>query len=197
LENGSLAGNWALDPARSTAALRTKHMWGLAPVKGVFRSFEGGGSVSPTGEVTGQLALATGALDTNSKKRDAHLRSADFFLSEKYPAITFILEKLVSAVEGVTVSGVLTVRESSRPISFPASIAVAGDREVVLDATIQVDRSEFGVTTNKVGMLSMKNTVAIHAVFTKNLGPQHRPKVAAVGFYADRRVGALSRRQLT
>jgi polyisoprenoid-binding protein YceI len=168
LGNGSLAGDWALDPARSAATLRSKHMWGLAPVKGVFRSIEGGGTVSPTGGVTGQIAFATGALDTKSKKRDAHLRSADFFEAEKYPAITFALGKLVPVDEGVTVSGDLTVRDQTRPISFPATVALAGEGEVVLDAAVLVDRSEFGVITNKMGMLSMKNTIAIHAVFTRS-----------------------------
>jgi polyisoprenoid-binding protein YceI len=168
LENGSLAGNWALDPARSTAALRSKSVWGLIAVKGVFGSIEGGGTVSPAGEVTGRIALATGSLDTKNSKRDDHLRSDDFFLAEKYPAITFTLDKLVPASEGVTVSGTLTVRETSRPISFPATVALAGDGEVVLDATVQVDRSEFGLTWNQMGMSSMKNTVTIHAVFTRN-----------------------------
>lgn len=168
LENGSLAGNWALDPARSTAALRSKSMWGFVPVKGVFRSIEGDGRVAPTGEVNGRIALATGSLDTKNKKRDTHLRSDDFFLSEKYPAITFTVDKLVPASEGVTVSGVLTVRDQSRPISFPATVALAGDGEVALDATVQVDRSEFGLTWNQLGASSMKNTVIIHAVFTKN-----------------------------
>jgi polyisoprenoid-binding protein YceI len=168
LENGSLAGDWALDPARSTAALRSKSMWGLVPVKGAFRSIEGGGQVSPAGEVTGRIALATGSLDTKNKKRDTHLRSDDFFLSEKYPTITFTLEKLVPASEGVTVSGTLTVRERSRSISFPATVTLAGDGEVVLDAAVQVDRSEFALTWNQMGAASMKNTVTIHAVFTKN-----------------------------
>ena len=36
LDNGSLAGTWTLDPARSTATLRSKSVWGLAPVKGAF-----------------------------------------------------------------------------------------------------------------------------------------------------------------
>jgi polyisoprenoid-binding protein YceI len=167
LENGSLAGDWALDPARSMVTLRSKHMWGLAPVTGVFRSVEGGGTVSPAGQVTGGLALATGALDTKNQKRDAHLRSGDFFLTDEYPAITFALDKVVPADEGVTVSGVLTVRDQSRPTSFPAAVTLAGDGEAVLDATVLVDRSEFGVTVNKMGMLSMKNRVTIHAVFTK------------------------------
>jgi polyisoprenoid-binding protein YceI len=168
LASGTLAGSWTLDPARSTATLRTKSIWGLAPVKGVFRELEGGGTVSPEGEVTGRVALATGALDTKNAKRDTHLRSADFFLSEKYPAITFSLDKLVPASDGVTVSGTLTVRETSRPISFPASVTLAGDGEALLDATVQVDRSEFGLTWNQMGAASMKNTITIHAVFTRS-----------------------------
>ena len=168
LENGSLAGNWALDPARSTATLRSKSMWGLVPVKGVFGRIEGGGTVSPAGQVTGRITLPTEALDTKNKKLDTHLRSGDFFLTEKYPAITFALDKLVPADEGVTVSGVLTVREASRPISFPATVTLTGDDEVTLDATVQIDRSDFGLSFNQMGMLSMKNTVTIHAVFTKS-----------------------------
>ncbi len=38
----------------------------------------------------------------------------------------------------------------------------------MLDATVQVDRSEFGLTWNQLGMTSMKNTITIHAVFTKS-----------------------------
>jgi polyisoprenoid-binding protein YceI len=168
LGNGSLAGDWALDPIRSTATLSTKHGWGLAAVRGVFRDIEGGGSVSPAGEVTGRIALATGSLDTKSRKRDEHLRSADFFDTENYPAITFTLEKLVPAGEGVTVSGRLTVRDHSGPLSFPATVVLAGDGEAVVDATVLIDRAQFGVTINKLGMLSMKNTVVVHAVFTKS-----------------------------
>src|ERR1700722_3466194 len=113
LANGSLAGNWTLDPARSTATLRSRSMWGLVPVKGVFREIEGGGTISPAGEVTGRIVLAAEAVDTKVAKRDTHLRSADFFHAEKYPAITFTLDKLEPAGDGVSVSGTLTVRERS------------------------------------------------------------------------------------
>lgn len=169
LANGSLAGNWTLDPARSTATLRSKSMWGLVPVKGVFREIEGGGTISPTGEVAGRIVLATGALDTKMGKRDTHLRSADFFHAEKYPAITFALDKIEPAGDGVTVSGTLTVRETSRPITFPATVTLAGDGKVVLDATVEVDRTDFGLTWNQMGgMASTKNTISIHAVFTRS-----------------------------
>jgi polyisoprenoid-binding protein YceI len=168
LTDGSLAGHWTLDPARSTATLRSKSVWGLVAVKGAFRDLEGSGTVSPAGEVTGSIALAAGSLDTKNAKRDTHLRSADFFLAEKYPAITFSAGTIVPASQGVTVSGTLTVRDVSRPLSFPATVALAGDNEVVLDATVPVDRSEFGLTWNQLGMVSMHNAITIHAVFTRS-----------------------------
>jgi polyisoprenoid-binding protein YceI len=168
LANGSLVGNWTLDPARSTATLRSKSMWGLVPVKGVFRDLEGSGTVTPEGEVSGSVALATGSVDTKNAKRDKHLRSADFFLSEEHPAIVFALAKLPPAGDEVTVSGTLTVRERSLPITFPATVTLTGDGEALLDATVQVDRSEFGLTWNMMGMASMMTTITVHAVFTKN-----------------------------
>jgi polyisoprenoid-binding protein YceI len=167
LADGSLAGNWKLDPARSTATLRSKSMWGLVPVKGVFRDLDGSGTVSATGEVTGSITVPTGSLDTKNARRDKHLRSEDFFLSDKFPAITFTLDKLTPASTGAVLSGTLTVRDRSRPVTFNAEASPAGDGDVALDATIQVDRSEYGLTWNQLGMTSMKNTITIHAVFTR------------------------------
>jgi polyisoprenoid-binding protein YceI len=157
-----------LDNDRSTAALRSKSMWGLASVRGAFRELEGTATISPAGEVTGHLAVATGSIDTSNRKRDTHLRSNDFFLSEEYPAITFTVSSLTPADEGASVSGTLTVREQSRPITFPASVSRLDDGAIALDATLQIDRSEFGLTWNQLGMASMKNTITIHAVFTKS-----------------------------
>jgi len=168
LGDGSLAGHWTLDPGRSSATLASKSVWGLVPVKGTFHTLEGGGTISPTGEVTGSIALGAESVDTKNSKRDVHLRSADFFHSEKFPQITFSVEDVVPASEGVTVSGTLTVRDRSRQISFPATVEAAGDGDITLDATVAVDRSEFGLTWNQMGMSSMKNTIAIHAVFNKD-----------------------------
>jgi polyisoprenoid-binding protein YceI len=168
LGDGSLAGHWTLDPGRSSATLRSKSVWGLVTVKGTFGQLEGNGVISPEGAASGSIKLAADSLDTKQKKRDAHLRSADFFHSDEHPHITFTVDKVVPADEGVTVSGTLAVRDRSRPITFPATVGLAGDGEIALDATVQVDRSEFGLTWNQLGMSSMKNTIGIHAVFTKD-----------------------------
>ncbi len=87
LADGSLAGRWNLDPSRSSVKLRSRSMWGLAPVKGAFGQVSGEGVVSATGEVSGTIAVASASVDSKIKKRDQHLRSAEFFDSETYPQI--------------------------------------------------------------------------------------------------------------
>lgn len=168
LADGSLAGKWLLDSERSTVTLRSKSMWGLAPVKGVFHEVEGTGTISPEGEIAGQISVAAGSVDTKNRKRDTHLRSDDFFLSEKYPAITFTVSSLTPASGGASVSGTLTVREQSHTMTLPATTAQLDDGAIALDVVLHVDRSDYGLTWNQMGMASMKNTITIHAVFTKS-----------------------------
>jgi polyisoprenoid-binding protein YceI len=143
-------------------------MWGLAPVNGQFRSLSAGGTVSPTGEITGRFAMATASVDTKSAKRDDELRGADFFLSEKYPEIVFSLESLATADQDVTLSGTLAVRDTRRRISFPAKAVLSGDGQLAIDAEVEVDRSEYGMTVNHLRMVKMECSVTLHAVFTKS-----------------------------
>ena len=167
LASGALAGNWTLDPARSTVTLRSKSMWGLVPVKGAFRQVSGRGTVSPAGEVSGRIEVGAASIDTGMARRDHHLRSGDFFLSDKYPVIAFDLDRITVTGDGVTVAGKLSGWLRSRTVRVPATAAVAGDGEVVLDGTVQVNRADFGLTWSQLGMASTHNTIAIHAVFTR------------------------------
>ena len=59
LQHGVLAGDWTLDPARSSVRLKAKVM-GLIPVNGVFREVTGTGTVRPDGAVSGTLTVAAG-----------------------------------------------------------------------------------------------------------------------------------------
>jgi polyisoprenoid-binding protein YceI len=167
LNDARLAGSWTLDPSRSTVALRSKSMWGLAPVKGVFRQVTGEGTVSPAGEVSGAITVAAASVDTKNSKRDTHLRSADFFDSDTYPHITFRVDQIRPSGQGVTVTGTLTVRDRTRPVSFDATASVVDAGEAWLDAEVHVNRSDFGLAWNQMGMASMNNKIAIRAVFTR------------------------------
>jgi polyisoprenoid-binding protein YceI len=81
LVDGALAGEWVLDPRRSSIRLKSRSMWGLAPVNGVFSEVSGNGTVSADGEVSGTVRVAAASIDTRNARRDAHLRSAGFGLT--------------------------------------------------------------------------------------------------------------------
>jgi polyisoprenoid-binding protein YceI len=167
LADAALAGNWTLDASRSTVSLRSKSMWGLVPVKGVFRQASGQGTVSPAGDVSGTVTVSAASIDTKNKKRDTHLRSADFFDSDTYPDITFTVDRAKPSGQGVTVSGSLTVRDLTKPLTFDATVSAVSDDEISLAAEVQINRADFGLTWNQMGMAAMHNTITVHAVFTK------------------------------
>jgi polyisoprenoid-binding protein YceI len=167
LDDAALAGSWVLDGARSTIGLRSKSMWGMASVKGAFGEVSGTGTVAADGQVTGAITVAAGSIDTKNKKRDVHLRSADFFDSDKHPDIVFTVTGIAPSGSGVAVTGQLTVRDQTRPVSFEAAVSAADATEVSLDAEVPFNRGDFGLTWNQMGMASMHNTLAIHAVFSR------------------------------
>jgi polyisoprenoid-binding protein YceI len=167
LTDASLAGSWILDSARSTVELKTRHTWGLRPLAGVFRQVSGQGTVSPSGEVSGTITVAAASVDTRHKKRDSDLRSRRLFDVSKYPAIVFAVDRISPAADAVTVEGKLTVRDQTRPLSFPVRVTLPGEDEVVLDGEAQVNRAEFGLTFNPLGMASMDNVIVVHAVLTR------------------------------
>jgi polyisoprenoid-binding protein YceI len=166
LKNGALAGGWVLDPRTSSILLKSKVM-GLVPVNGVFRQVSGNGTVSPDGQVSGTVTVAAASIDTNNTRRDTHLRSNDFFDSGNHPDITFTADGIRPSGQGVAVTGALTVRGRTRPLSFDAAASVQGDGEIWLDAKVHINRADFGLTWNLLGTVSMHNTLTIHAVFIR------------------------------
>ena len=166
LADGALAGEWVLDPRESSIRLRSRSM-GLIPVNGVFRDVSGNGAIAARGEVSGTVTVAAASIDTKNTRRDAHLRSADFFDSGNHPDITFTADDIQPSGRGVAVTGMLTVRGRTRPLSFDAAASVRADGGIRVDAQVHVNRADFGLTWNRMGMVSMNNTLIIHAVFTR------------------------------
>jgi len=167
LKDGTLAGEWALDPRQSSVRLRNKSMAGLVRVKGIFREVGGNATISADGKVSGTVTVAAASIDTKNTRRDSHLRTTDFFDSANYPDISFSADGIRPSGAGVAVTGALTVRDRTRALSFDAVASVQGDGVIWLDAEVDIDRADFGLTWNRLGMISMNNTLAIHAVFTR------------------------------
>jgi polyisoprenoid-binding protein YceI len=167
LADGKLAGAWTLDGAKSSVGLRTKSVWGLVKVNGVFGQVTGAAVISAAGEATGTITVAAASIDTGVKKRDDHLRSADFFDAAKYPDITFSATSVTLSGENAAVAGTLTVRDQTRPVTVSGAVSANGTDEISLNAELPVNRSQYGMSFNQLGMMSLDNIITIHAVFTK------------------------------
>ena len=166
LRDGELAGSWTLDPDRSQVKLTTRHTWGLLPLHGGFERVTGHGTVTPAGEVSGALAVNAESISTKNPTRDKHLRSPAFFNIEHHPEITFTAESAAPASGGIRFTGQLTVAGQTRPATVDATVTRAGD-EVALDGELQVDRRDFGLTWNFIGIAGNHSTIAVHAVFRR------------------------------
>ena len=63
-------------------------------------------------------------------------------------------------------TGALTVRGATRQVVFGAAVS-GDDAAVTLDAELPVNRADYGLTFNQLGMMADKSTISVHAVFTR------------------------------
>ncbi|MHC9293210.1 YceI family protein [Mycobacterium sp. LTG2003] len=160
------AGNWTLAPERSSVTFRNKTMWGLATVTGRFAEFSGEGRAN--GGVSGRVAIRAASLRTGIRKRDEHLRSADFFDVDTHPEITVdVDEARPSGANDARLGATLTVRGVARPIELPVSVQVLDDGAVQLAGQCTVERGEFGVSGNMLGMVGPATALSATLVFVR------------------------------
>jgi polyisoprenoid-binding protein YceI len=86
---GSLAsGPWILDPERSSLEFRVPLLYGkVGTVKGAFECFRGTLDLEARPAI--ELSVAADSIDTGNRRRDEHLRSADFFDADAHPEVRF------------------------------------------------------------------------------------------------------------
>ena len=161
-------GAWQIDPAASTAAFLHKTIWGLVTVRGTFPVLAGEGRVAEDGTGGGRVSFDAAALHTGHRKRDQHLRSADFFDVERHPTIEFAADDVRPlGATGAEVRGWLTVRGVTKPVTFTAEATPVGDSAVTLAATVVFDRADYGMTWNQLGMLVGRAEVTVSLRFTR------------------------------
>jgi polyisoprenoid-binding protein YceI len=169
-------GNWVLDPARSTAGFGVRHFWGAITVHGTMGPMSGQAVVSPDGSATGRISFDVRSVDTGHRKRDEHLRSADFFDTDSHPlAALTIASAHPAGADALECQGTFDAAGHTRSISFTAHIQEATARSVVLTASLSVNRAEFGMTWSPLHMASMTALGTVTARFTR------APRAARLG----------------
>jgi polyisoprenoid-binding protein YceI len=168
LSNPASVGVWTIDPGRSSIGFKAKSMWGVAPVKGHFAEFSGDGQITDTQTVFGRIDVKATSVNTKIQKRDDHLRSADFFEVDKFPDISVVVTS-AEGIDGdiVDLRAQLTVKGTAVALPLRTKVAVLDDGAVRVTAEATVDRRDFGVDGNLMGMIPDKATISGDVVFRR------------------------------
>src|SRR5207245_10065208 len=106
---------WTLDSGHSHVGLPIRHMM-ISNVRGEFQKLSGEVSYDRQNPEASRISVTVdvASINTREDKRDAHLRSADFFDVENHPHMTFVSKRVRGPGDGLDVVGVLTVRGTTR-----------------------------------------------------------------------------------
>jgi len=112
------------------------------------------------------ISISSATVNTDNSSRDSHLRKEEYFDVAQYPKISFVSEKVTTRGAGYLVSGKLTIKGTTKNISFPFK-ATAGTDGYLFEGSFQLNRRDYGVGGSSM-VLSDNVTVSL-AVFGKNL----------------------------
>lgn len=110
--------SWTIDFSHSEVTFKVRHMM-IAQVHGNFENFNGVVNFDETdpARTTVDIVIDAASISTNDEKRDGHLRSADFFETEKYPTIAFKSTHIELEDESnAKLFGDLTIRDATQPV---------------------------------------------------------------------------------
>jgi polyisoprenoid-binding protein YceI len=158
-------GVWTAVPEQSTIGFKCASFWGIAPVKGRFGEFSGDGQITDTQTVFGRVDIKATTVDTKSRRRDDHLRSADFFDVERFPEISVVVTGADAAGDTVDLRAQLTVKATTAPLPLRANVKVLDDGHIRVTAQATIDRKDFGVDGNLLGMVVDTTTISADVVF--------------------------------
>lgn len=148
---GWVTGTWMIDPAHSTVGFAVRHL--MSRVRGTFSDVSGKivTSRDPFGS-SATAVIGVSSVSTGSEMRDGHLRSADFFDAESYPAMRFASMSLCLVDGSWELSGELTIRDVTRPVDLEVEFLGAdptgmqGEPRIGFCARGVISRSDFGIT---------------------------------------------------
>jgi polyisoprenoid-binding protein YceI len=164
---------WEIDPSHSKIGFVAKHMV-ITTVRGQFDRYKATVVFDPRHPESAQVdaEIEAASINTGVEQRDNHLRSADFFDAENYPAITFKSKQLQRVSDDRwKLTGDLNIRGTTREIVLD----LEGFSDVIKDpwgglriggsATATVNRFDYGLHWNatiETGGLVVGERIALH-----------------------------------
>ena len=147
---------WTVDPLDTTVGFSIRHFM-VTNVRGVFEQVQGTVEYDPhrPKDTVVNIAIPVASINTRDARRDAHLRDADFFDTERFPTMSFRSTRVAVGADGrLTLTGDLCLRGITRPMVLVVSEVTHeqkdhnGTARIGASATGMIKRSDFGITYN-------------------------------------------------
>jgi polyisoprenoid-binding protein YceI len=146
---------WTLDASHSHVGFAVRHLM-ISNVRGEFTKLEGSAGYDPERPeaTTVDVSVDVASINTREEKRDAHLRSADFFDVENYPTMRFVSTSARERRGELELTGDLTIHGVTREVTLkveditPQSKDPWGNLRVGASAKTKIRRSDFGMVWN-------------------------------------------------
>jgi len=156
METTAAKTKWGIDPAHSEIGFKVKHLM-IANVRGTFKEFDA--SVYTTGEdfmsAEVDFWLNPASVDTGDEKRDAHIKSADFFDVEHFKEINFIANSYedVDHDGSYELYGDLTIKGITKRIKLEVEFGGVvkdpwGNEKAVFTINGKINRKDWGLNWN-------------------------------------------------
>ncbi|MDW4909950.1 YceI family protein [Streptomyces sp. ADMS] len=151
----AVTGDYTIDASHTTIGFVARHAM-VTNVKGSFQDFVGTLHLDGTDPAnsTASLDIKMDSIETGSADRDGHLKSADFFRTDEFPAMTFRSTKAESlGGDDYRITGDLEILGTTKPISIDLEFNGAakdpfGNERVGFEGKAEILRSEWGLTWN-------------------------------------------------
>ena len=170
---GAQPVSWHIDPLHSLAEFSVRHMM-ISTVRGQFGGVKGTIVYDPKNPAasTVEATIDCTTVNTGEPKRDADLKSAEFFDIQHYPVMKFKSGKVEVVDAGqLKVTGALTINAVTRTVVLKVDGPTGpikdtqGREKLGLNATTKVSRKDFGILYNplmETGGVAVSDEVQIN-----------------------------------
>lgn len=145
---------FVFDKAHSQVGFQIRHF--LTKVEGRFRDYDGRIVIDRQNPANSRVdvTIQAASIDTGNEKRDADLKSANFFEVDKYPTITFKSTKVTpSGKDLYSVTGDLTMHGVTKTVVVPVRhtgfLNLGKMEKAGFEVTFPINRKDFGITWNR------------------------------------------------
>ena len=146
---------WNIDTTHSSVGFWVRHLV-ISKVHGRFTKWNGTIVLDEAdiAKSSVEVTIDAASIETHEEKRDAHLRSPDFFDVEKFPTLVFKSKKVQKAGDALAVRGDLTIHGVTKEVVLEAEMLGRakdpwGGSRIGFSAKTSIDRKDFGLHWNQ------------------------------------------------